>query len=96
MEVHRHASFHPAPTPTPPHPACYPLLQNGKICAEYVWIGGTGQDLRSKSRTLDFKPTKPEVGKLTDHACLQHFTHIFWQSYMVPAHAHAGAAPLEL
>ena len=24
--------------------------QNGKICAEYVWIGGTGADLRSKGR----------------------------------------------
>lgn len=29
----------------------------GKIVAEYVWIGGTGQDLRSKARTL---PKKPE------------------------------------
>lgn len=27
--------------------------QGGKICAEYVWIGGTGADMRSKSRTLD-------------------------------------------
>lgn len=34
--------------------------QGGKICAEYVWIGGTMQDLRSKARTLDKKPTKPE------------------------------------
>ena len=24
--------------------------QQGKICAEYVWIGGTGADLRSKGR----------------------------------------------
>lgn len=29
--------------------------QNGKICAEYVWIGGKGWDLRSKARTLDKK-----------------------------------------
>ncbi len=35
--------------------------QGGKICAEYVWIGGTGQDLRSKGRTLSKVPTKPEV-----------------------------------
>eukprot|EP00798_Chlamydomonas_sp_ICE-L_P028161 gene28161-31261_t len=34
--------------------------QGGKICAEYVWIGGTGADLRSKGRTLDKLPTKPE------------------------------------
>jgi glutamine synthetase len=35
--------------------------QQGKICAEYVWIGGTGADLRSKARTLNFVPKKPEV-----------------------------------
>lgn len=34
--------------------------QNGKICAEYVWIGGTGADLRSKGRTLDKVPSSPE------------------------------------
>lgn len=34
--------------------------QHGKICAEYVWIGGSMADLRSKARTLDFIPTKPE------------------------------------
>lgn len=26
------------------------LDQGGKIIAEYVWIGGSGQDLRSKAR----------------------------------------------
>ena len=35
--------------------------QGGKVCAEYVWIGGTMADMRSKSRTLDKLPTKPEV-----------------------------------
>lgn len=35
--------------------------QNNKICAEYVWIGGTGADLRSKARTLDKKAYKVEV-----------------------------------
>jgi len=34
--------------------------QGGKIIAEYVWIGGTGADLRSKARTLSKVPEKPE------------------------------------
>lgn len=34
--------------------------QGGKIIAEYVWIGGTGADMRSKARTLAKMPTKPE------------------------------------
>jgi len=34
-----------------------------KVQAMYVWIDGTGQDLRAKSRTLESIPTKPE-GKL--------------------------------
>jgi len=33
--------------------------QSGMIAAEYVWIGGSGQDVRSKTKTLTEKPTKP-------------------------------------
>jgi len=34
------------------------LPQNNKIIAEYLWIDGSGQEVRSKSRTLDKKITK--------------------------------------
>ena len=34
-----------------------PLDQGDKIAAEYVWIGGTGSDLRSKTKTLKKKPS---------------------------------------
>lgn len=36
------------------------LPQSGKIAVEYVWIGGSGSDLRSKTRVLDKIPKGPE------------------------------------
>lgn len=36
------------------------LEQGTKVQAEYVWIGGSGQDLRCKTRTLDSKPESVE------------------------------------
>ena len=32
------------------------LPQFGKVAAEYVWIGGSGSDLRSKTKTLEKLP----------------------------------------
>jgi glutamine synthetase len=40
--------------------------QNGKFIAEYVWIGGTGADMRSKGRTLPMSkfPKSPDVSPI--------------------------------
>jgi glutamine synthetase len=42
--------------PTLTHDYFLRLPQNGKIQAEYIWIGGSGMDLRCKTKTLDEVP----------------------------------------
>lgn len=55
-----HLTPHPDGTPIDffaTHFRYMSLPQGTRVQAEYVWIGGTGQDLRCKTRTLEEKPT---------------------------------------
>ncbi|CAL8465723.1 g5259 [Coccomyxa elongata] len=35
------------------------LSTRGKVMAEYIWLGGSGSDLRSATKVLSFKPSSP-------------------------------------
>ena len=38
------------------------LDQGEQVQIMYVWIDGTGQGMRAKTKTMDFEPQKPEGG----------------------------------
>ena len=51
---------HPATTSKAALSRFESLNQGSRVMCEYIWIDGTGEGIRSKCRTMEFEPQKPD------------------------------------